>query len=172
MTDPETSPETSNKRTVPVRAMELIVAALFMGIAAIVIHDSLRLGAGWGDFGPQSGFFPFYIGLFMLLASAINFIVNLIPSEQGSKTFVERSKFKQILRLLIPTAIFVALIAWLGLYLAAAIYVAGFMWAVGSYGPLKSLTAGVGVALLLFWLFEKAFLIPLPKGPLEAALGV
>ncbi len=164
-------PETSNGGTMPTRAMELIVAALFMAVAAIVILDSLRIGAGWGDSGPQSGFFPFYIGLIMLIASAVTFMANLVPSAEGSKTFVERSKFVQILRLFIPTAVFVALIGVLGLYVSAALYLAVFMWAIGSYSPLKSLATGLGVSLSLFWLFEKAFLIPLPKGPLEAALG-
>jgi len=44
---------------------ELAVAALFFVFGAVVIYDSLRLGAGWQDVhGPRPGYFPFYIGLF------------------------------------------------------------------------------------------------------------
>ena len=36
---------------------------------------------------------------------------------------------------------------------------------------MKAIPVGVAVPLALFWLFEIMFLIPLPKGPLEVALG-
>lgn len=164
-------PETPDRDTVSVQTMELVVAALFMAVAAIVIYDNWRIGAGWGDSGPESGFFPFYIGVIMFAASAVTFIVNLVPSETSAKTFVGRSKLWQILKILIPTAIFIGFIGPLGLYAAAALYLATFMWRIGGYSLHKSAAAGVAVAVFLFWLFEKAFLIPLPKGPLEAALG-
>ena len=32
-------------------------------VGAIVVVDSYRLGSKWGSDGPQSGYFPFYIGL-------------------------------------------------------------------------------------------------------------
>jgi hypothetical protein len=40
----------------------------------------------------------------------------------------------------------------------------------GSYF-FRALPVGVGVAVALFFLFEKWLLVPLPKGPLEAWLG-
>ena len=43
------------------------VAALFLAVGALVIYDSVRLGASAGrDDGPEPGYFPFYIGLIML----------------------------------------------------------------------------------------------------------
>jgi hypothetical protein len=44
------------------------------------------------------------------------------------------------------------------------------MW-LGKYSIRKAAPVGIAIPLILFWLFEIAFLIPLPKGPLEAALG-
>ncbi len=46
-----------------------------------------------------------------------------------------------------------------------------FMIAIGRENPFKA--AGVAAALpfALFLMFEKWFLVPLPKGPLEAWLG-
>ena len=41
-----------------------------------------------------------------------------------------------------------------------------------SKGPIwRIFVIGPGVALALFFMFEKWFLVPLPKGPLEAMLG-
>jgi len=44
---------------VGVRWPELLVALGFMVLAAVVMWDSRRIGAGWADDGPQSGYFPF-----------------------------------------------------------------------------------------------------------------
>ncbi len=43
--------------------------------------------------------------------------------------------------------------------------------AFGRSGILKATGVGVGVSLALFFMFERWFLVPLPKGPLEAMLG-
>jgi hypothetical protein len=45
------------------------------------------------------------------------------------------------------------------------------MIAVGRENVLKALGVSVAVPLALFFMFEKWFLVPLPKGPLEAMLG-
>ena len=48
---------------------ELAVAALLVAVGALVVSDSVRVGTGWGDDGPRSGYFPFYIGLVICLCS-------------------------------------------------------------------------------------------------------
>ena len=35
---------------------------------------SLQVGIGWGADGPKSGFFPFYVGLIIVLASVRNLV--------------------------------------------------------------------------------------------------
>jgi hypothetical protein len=41
----------------------------------------------------------------------------------------------------------------------------------GKYSPLKAIVVGVAVPAVLFALFEIWFLLPLPKGPIEALFG-
>jgi hypothetical protein len=55
------------------RTAELVVAFLIFALGATVIWDSVRLGARWGDDGPQAGYFPFYIGLLICLSTGIIF---------------------------------------------------------------------------------------------------
>ena len=160
-----------DERTVSTRSMEMIVAALFMIVAAVVMWDSRRVGAGWAFDGPQAGYFPFYIGLIMFVSSAITFVVQAVTKAPDLSSFVSRPALWLVLQVLGPTAVFVFLIGYLGLYLAAGIFIVFFMSWLGRYSPLKALPVGVAIPLFLFWLFEIAFLIPLPKGPLEAALG-
>jgi len=54
------------------KSAEIAVAALFLLLGAIVIYDSVRLGARWVEEGPQAGYFPFYIAVFVCVSSAIN----------------------------------------------------------------------------------------------------
>ena len=56
--------------------------------------------------------------------------------------------------------------------MASAIFIIAFMIVIGRENPLKA--AGRGrrsCPLALFFMFERWFLVPLPKGPLEAWLG-
>ena len=160
-----------NEHTASTRSMELVVAALFMIIASVVMADSWRIGAGWSEFGPQAGYFPFYIGLIMFVSSAITFLVHVFTKKPDRSTFVDRSALKLVLQVLVPTAVFVALIGFVGLYVASAIFIVFFMCWLGRYSLSKAVPVGVAVPIFLFWLFEIMFLIPLPKGPLETALG-
>ena len=97
--------------------------------------------------------------------------MNAFTRQPNLTNFVDRSKLKLVLKVLIPTVGFVVLIGYLGIYVAAAIFIVFFMWWLGKYSLVKAIPVGVAVPLVLFWLFEIMFLIPLPKGPLEAALG-
>lgn len=167
---PEHQPGQS-ERTVTNRFMELAVAVLFMIVALVVMLDSRRVGMGWAFDGPQAGYFPFYIGLIMFVSGAVTFIANAVTKTPDISNFVDRSALVLVLKVLLPTIGFVVLINLLGIYVAAAIYIAFFMWWLGNYRLIKAVPVGVAIPLVLFWVFEIAFLIPLPKGPLEAALG-
>lgn len=160
----------SNQNTVSNRAMELVVAGAFIAVAAVVMYDSWRIGARWGADGPEAGYFPFYVGLLMLIASGVTFVSNLV-SKAESSNFVGRSELKQVMAVLVPTAVFVAAIGLLGIYLAAAIFIAFFMVVLGKYPIWKVAPIALGVPAALFVLFEIWFLVPLPKGPVEAMLG-
>ena len=58
---------------------ELAIAAFLMALALLVITDSLRVGIGWADDGPRSGYFPFYIGMLLLVSSGF-----ILPRNSGA----------------------------------------------------------------------------------------
>lgn len=157
---------------VSVRTMEIVVAALFIAVSAVVIADSLRVGAGWVEpEGPQAGYFPLRIGIVMGMASLVTLLQAAIKGAGASRSFVEREPFKQVLLILLPAIVYVAFIEYLGIYVTSTIYIAGFMLYIGRYGWLSSLVVGLGVSAALFLMFEVWFLVPLPKGPVEALFG-
>ncbi len=155
---------------VSVKAFEIGVASAIMVLAAVVMYDNWRLGAGWAADGPQAGYFPFYVGLAMLISSGI-ILANAIRSRKPRQVFVERRQLQTVLTLLVPSMVYVAVAAFLGVYVAAALYLTFFMAVIGRYKPKIVAPVAIGVPITLFLLFEVWFLVPLPKGPIEYWLG-
>jgi putative tricarboxylic transport membrane protein len=154
------------------RAMEIGTALFFILASAIVIYDSWKLGIGWKESeGPAAGYFPFYIGVFMALASLVVLFQGVVKRVGEGKTFVTREGFKSVILVLIPLIIYVGTIGYIGIYVASALYIALFMWHFGKYSIFMGLAVGAGVSLALFAMFEIWFLVPLPKGPLEEYFG-
>jgi hypothetical protein len=154
------------------KSAEMAVAAFISLLGAIVIYDSARLGARWGDDGPQAGYFPFYIGLILCASSAVNLALALLNRRDQDRTFVEVGQLKLVLTVLIPSAIYVGLIGWTGIYVASAVYVAFFMRRLGKYPWWKVAAVSIGNSVAFFLIFEIWFKVPLPKGPVEALLGL
>ncbi|UEM06998.1 tripartite tricarboxylate transporter TctB family protein (plasmid) [Skermanella rosea] len=153
------------------RTMEIAVALLFALVAAVVMYDSNRVGNGWASDGPEAGYFPFYVGLIMFVSSCVILASNLLSRTPNTTAFVERGQFILVLKVLIPTVAFVGLIWVLGIYLAAAVFIAFFMYWLGRYPITRILPVAVLIPLALFVMFEIWFLVPLPKGPVETMLG-
>jgi putative tricarboxylic transport membrane protein len=151
------------------RTLEIITAIFFLLLGSLVMWDSWRNGAGWTDEGPQSGYFPFYIGLLMNIASLINLLKALRANREIP--FVSRTEIRLVLAIFLPSLVYVAAMQWIGLYVASAIFIAVFMRWQGKFSLLKSGLTGVIVSAILFGMFEIWFKVPLIKGPLEAALG-
>jgi putative tricarboxylic transport membrane protein len=151
--------------------VELITSLFFMAVGVVVAVDSHRIGAGWAEDGPQAGYFPFYIGLALAAAGLVGVTDALRAGISAGQAFASREQLGRVAQVFVPTAIYVAAIYGLGIYLASALFIGYFMRRHGGFGwPLVSAVA-VGVPLLLFMLFERWFLVSLPKGPIERMLG-
>ena len=158
-----------NQAAVSRKTMDVVVALLFIAVGALVVVDSVRVGFRWGSDGPQAGYFPFYIGLIIIAASLANLVRAVLRDPHA--VFVERGQLALVMQVLVPTAVFVAAVAWLGMYVSAALFIAAFMGWLGRYPAWKIAPVAIGVPIALFVLFEIWFLVPLPKGPIEDFLG-
>ena len=150
---------------------ELIVAGSLMLLAALVISDSVRVGTGWGDDGPRSGYFPFYIGLLLLLSSASVLVTTLLAWRKADAVFVEREQLGMVFAVLVPMVLYVGGVALAGIYAASFVLIGYFMRRHGKFGWGWTAGVAVGVPLVFFLVFERWFLVPLPKGPIERLLG-
>jgi hypothetical protein len=155
------------------KSAEIAVAALFFIAGAIVIKDSVRLGFGWQEVhGPQPGYFPFYVGLIICIASLINLVrAVLVLRGARNKAFVQTDQLKMVLMVLVPTATYAAAVTWIGIYVASVAFIAFFMRWLGKYAWWKAAAVSIGAAAAFFLIFEVWFKVPLPKGPVEGWLG-
>ena len=85
--------------------------------------------------------------------------------------FAERGQLRSVWAILWPMAIYIGLIFGLGIYVSSALLIAYFMLRHGKHGPALTAAVSVGVPLFFFLVFERWFLVALPKGPLEAFFG-
>jgi putative tricarboxylic transport membrane protein len=149
------------------------VAALFFIFGAVVVTDSVRLGFGWQEVhGPRPGYFPFYIGLLICIASVVNIARALTLRGERNKTFVQVGQLKMVLTVLIPTAIYAFLVTWIGIYVSSALFIGFFMRWLGKYAWWKVVVVSLVTVAVFFVVFEIWFKVPLPKGPVESLLGL
>jgi hypothetical protein len=157
------------------RVADLLTAAVLIALGGVVVYDAARLGIGWGTDGPRSGFFPFWLAVLLVAVSAMVLLQSY--RRRRAAPFATRAQIIPVLKVLLPVAAFVVVMdppgPWsgLGLYVAAAIYLAVYMRWVGRHAWTTVALVAVLVPVATFVIFEQWFLVPMPKGPLETWLG-
>ena len=135
------------------RTVEVVVALLLFAFGA-TRHRRQRTASAsrWGSDGPQSGYFPFYIGLLICISSAGD-DGRRCCSRSGATA---RRRFRggrparrssslarwQVLSVLLPALVYVLFVQLIGIYVASAVYIALFMVWLGKYAWLKSVAVG------------------------------
>jgi hypothetical protein len=163
--------EAGDANVVGSRGPEVGVAAFLLALGGLAVADSLRVGIGWADDGPRSGYFPFYVGLLLIASSGWTLLRALLGKSPLKAEFATREQIGQVLAVLVPMVVYVALIAGIGIYVASFLLIAYFMKRHGKYGWPLTAAVSAGVPIAFFLLFERWFLVLLPKGPLERVLG-
>jgi len=145
---------------------DIVVALFFMAIGLILVFDAVRLGFQWGVTGPESGLFPFYLGLGLIVCSLLTLrtIYAKYKKDGYDKLLMPEGALKPILWVLIPSLGMVAITEFVGLHIAAGIFLGFYMRAVGKIGWVTTLMVSFLIPLSLYIAFDKLFLVPLPQG--------
>jgi hypothetical protein len=161
-------PTDAARRTgAPTYIADAVVALIVLAFGIIVLEGSWKLGAGWTSDGPGSGYFPFYIGIILCFAGVGIFLQALLGKKKNREIFVDREQLGRVLSVLLPALVYVFAVQYIGLYVASAIYIAGFMIALGHYSPVKSIITALIINAMFFAMFEIWFKVPLFKGSLD-----
>lgn len=147
-------------------------------IGAAAMIGATELGHGWEESGPQSGYFPFHVGLILIAASLWNLVAAILHHRRAQaaagleEPFLDGERLGRLGGFLAAMLAFVVATLTLGIYVGATGYIAWNAWRKGGYRAAVALAIGAGFALALYLVFEVIFLMPLPKGPIEPLLGI
>jgi len=154
------------------RSVEIGVALLTLAFGSIVLLGSLQVGIDWGVEGPKPGFFPFYISLFIIVASLYNFWQAVVLNGIRQGVFSSWEQLRRVMSVVAPATAYVVLVPILGMYVSSMLLIGVFMMWLGRYNAWKTLPIAIGVPVIAYFVFERYFQIPLPKGPIEYWLGL
>ena len=166
-----TAPGSDSPAVAGTRKVEIVVLLLLLAFAALMAFDNWRTGMGWAPEGPRAGYFPFYLSVILGAASLFGLVGSLLNRAAASEVFVSRDQLRRVLQVFVPTCLFCLFTQWLGLYVASFLLVAGFMRFIGRIAWWKSLITSFVFAVSMFVIFDLAFDVIMPKGPLEALFG-
>ncbi len=169
--DDPSEPEDDSPAVTSARTVEIVVYLMLLALALVLGYDNWRTGMGWAKDGPQSGYLPFYLCVILAAASLWGLGTTMVDRAGKNKAFVTRSQLRRVLQVFVPTLVFCVLMQWLGLYVASFLLVAGFMRFIGRIAWWKSLITSLIFVGVMFGVFDVAFDVIMPKGPLEALFG-
>lgn len=152
------------------RKADMTVAGLILLWALAVLFETRKLSTGWGLNGPEAGFFPFWLAAGLAACSGLIFL-QAAWGEAGAEPFVTWEALQGVFKVSLPLAGFVALVYAVGFYLGAALYIGYYTRVAGRHRWPVVGAMTLGIPIVTFILFERWLLVPLPKGPIEQALG-
>lgn len=155
------------------RKAEIALALFLLGIAGLVAWGALQLNIGWGLNGPQGGFFPFWLAVGLGICGVVMLAQAIWRASPAlRRPFVKQGGWVPMLQVALPATAMVTLTEVIGLYPAAALYIAFCMRWLGRHHWLLVLAVSIGIPLGSYFLFDKWFLIPMPKGWWGERLGL
>ncbi|KKX32974.1 tripartite tricarboxylate transporter TctB family protein [Rhizobium sp. LC145] len=160
-----------SKRHLSRRTMEIATAIATAAAGGAVCYGAAEIGTGWTETGPAPGYFPFYIGLLIILGSLANLIRAFVKDWSG-EIFLDSERARPVLAFALPLVGFMVGALLLGLYVATLLYVSTAMIWQGRYRWWIATLTGAAVTAAFYCVFEIAFQVPLLKGPIEDWLGI
>lgn len=144
---------------------EVLVALGLLAIAGLTAFQAIGLGAGWGEAGPRAGFFPFWLAV-ILAVSSVSIGVRALRgrADRPGAAFFPPGALRLVLTVFLPMLGAIGLLEVVGFYVAALVYLLVYIRLTGGQSWPLTLAVGILFPVLTFLVFERWFLIPLPKG--------
>lgn len=153
--------------------LELIGCAVVFVLGALTVVGAMEHNIGWADDGPQAGYFPFRLGIVLLVCGVLITLQTLANrAELAGEQMLSREGARRILGFFLPLVAYVAIAQYLGLYVATTLYLLVVTRWIGRHPWTTCIAVSVGVSVVSWLLFETWFSVPLLKGPLETWLGL
>lgn len=153
------------------RRAELVTAVVLVLLSLYLMWKSAELPIGWlpGE-GPGGGAFPFWLAVGMLLSTLgtiVRWIRRTSPPSRSAEPYMDGQTFRRFLIVAGSLTFMIGAIHWVGVYVAIPLYLVFYTRVVGrhSWGAVSALA--LASPILIFFFFEIALRITLPKGLTE-----
>jgi len=146
------------------RWVEMLVCAVLIGAGLVIVRESVLLGAGWSERGPEPGFFPMVLAVTLCIGAFLTLFSAWLGSNR-QPFFSASEEWVDLLKVGAPSAAAIVATPTLGLYLTSAVYVWVFMSWYGHYRWYTGLITGVVVSAVLYVGLRHAFNIGMPMSP-------
>ena len=156
------------------RTAEILCATLILAVGMLVCYESAQYGVGWGDGGPEAGSYPLLLGIGLVASAAAIFSQTLRWWRRGQAPppFLKPGAWKKVASVAVPAGVMIFLTQFIGIYLAAGLYLAVYMRWIGRHRWVTIAALSVFIPLAGYVVFWRWFLIPLPEGSVWAQLGL
>ncbi len=154
----------------PMMKPESLIAAAIMVFAAYLMWHATVLPIGWdGARGPGGGAFPFWLSAIMFVSAAGIFMRSVFAGMQPEdlKPFFEPGMLSPVLGVTLALGLTILLMPIIGSYLAIPLFMLWYLRFFGRNSWKVTLPLTLITPVALFFFFEVALLILLPKGITE-----
>ncbi len=150
---------------------EYTMAALMAAFSLYTMWKSAELEIGWiPNQGPGGGAFPFWLAAGMLICCVLIILRQIRKSddvEDPKKVYMDRETFVLFALVAGSLVMTVGLIEYVGVYVAIPLFIAFYLRIMGSHNWLLTGSIATATPIILFFFFEIALKITLPKGVTE-----
>lgn len=155
-----------------VRTMELLVAvALALCSIAIMVKSTDGLAIGWiRGSGPGAGMWPFWLSTGMLLCCVtiiFRWFMRATPQARSSEPFMTMRTAQMLGTTVAALLLMLLATPVISIYFALLGFLFFYFRMLGGHGWLLSIVLTLAIPTVIFFFFEGALKIPLPKGMVE-----
>ena len=158
------------------RTADVLVALGLLCFGVAVVVQSQAVGIEWMRGAPQSGFFPFWLGVILVFLCLILLGKIAWGLRRKRLPFVkDRQALASVVKVASTALGALVLVGFIGFYAASAVYLFVYTRWVGRHRWHSAIFISLGVTIATYVIFERWLLILLPRGTydvFDALMGV
>lgn len=146
-----------------------IIAFFLIFLSLYFMWYASELPIGWNGLtgGPGGGAFGFWLSAIMMLASIGVLRRAYKLKSENEDSFFDPEMLRSVVIVTLALVITVALLPWLGAYIALPAFTLWYLRFFGGHGWAFSIFMSIATAIFFFFFFEVTLRILLPKGITE-----
>ena len=153
------------------RRAELVTAVLMAAFSVYLMTKSAELPIGWiPEEGPGGGAWPFWLAAIMLVCSLwtmVNWYRRTSGPSQSTEPFLDSYAAKMFILVGGGVAVMIGLVHLVGMYGAILVFLVYYVRYIGHHSWTTTLLIATISPVTVFFFFDIAMRIVLPKGYLE-----